>query len=108
MRGTGRGNGPAALLAPGYSWFDPKVAFQLPPGEPVSIEAACRSIWEISRAIRARRGELNLAQTEVADRTGVRRQTLADIETGTRWPDASSLMRICFILGLKLTVEDGV
>lgn len=105
MKGGGEGKGPAAFLSPGSSWLDSKVTFRLPPGEPASIQAACHSIWEISRAIRARRGELRLSQVDVADRAGIRRQTLADIETGTRWPDASSLLRVCSTVGLEFEIR---
>lgn len=104
MKGAGRGQGPAALLAPGCTWLDRQVTFVLPAGEHHSVEAACRGIWEISRTIRSRRGEMRLSQVELAARAGLRRQTIADIETGNRWPDASSLLRVCDELALVVGV----
>lgn len=53
------------------------------------------------RAVRARRGELGLAQISVADAAGVDVQTYRALETGERWPWASTLASISRALGFE-------
>lgn len=99
--------GPAALLAPGASWLSDRagVAFEVPDRYHRSLEGACWALWEISRKIRARRGERGLSQFQLSIEAGVRRQTVSDLEAGTAWPDAATIARVCLALGLELGVS---
>jgi transcriptional regulator with XRE-family HTH domain len=62
-------------------------------------------LWEISRQVRSRRGELGLSQFQLSISAGVRRQTVAELESGTVWPDAATLARVCSVLRLELGVS---
>jgi transcriptional regulator with XRE-family HTH domain len=46
------------------------------------------------RAAKARRGELGLTQTKLADNAGVHRRTYQDFERGLAWPHATTLAHI--------------
>lgn len=99
MEKGGRGVGPAGLLKRKTSWLDPKVVFAT---KDDALEAAAMSLWKITKAIRARQGEMGLTDLALSERAGIQRQTLAAITMGTSWPDARTLSRICFVLGLEL------
>lgn len=99
MEKGGRGVGPAGLLKKRTSWLDPKVVFVT---RDDALEAAAMALWKISKKIRARQGELGLTDLALSEKAGVQRQTLAAITMGKSWPDARTLGRICFVLGLEL------
>ena len=92
--------GPAGLLKTGSSWLDDKASFTT---DDPGLEQAAVMLWSISAAIRARQGQLRLSVTALADKSGVRRQTVTDVTMGTTWPDAATLARICSTLGLEIT-----
>ncbi len=97
--------GPAALLKARTSWFDPKVVFAT---KDDSLEAAAMMVWKISKAIRSRQGEMGLSNTALGVKAGVSRQTVGDVLAGTSWPDARTMGRLCFVLGLDLVaLNDG-
>lgn len=106
MPKSARGVGPAGLLKRRTSWLDPKVVFAT---KDDALEAAAISLWKISKAIRARQGELGLTDLALAEKAGIQRQTLAAITMGTSWPDARTLSRIGFVLRLELVTipKDG-
>jgi DNA-binding XRE family transcriptional regulator len=106
MQKSARGVGPAGLLKKRTSWLDPKVVFVT---KDDALEAAAMALWSISKKIRARQGELGLTDLALAEKTGIQRQTLAALTMGTSWPDARTLGRICFVLGLELmtSVKDA-
>jgi DNA-binding phage protein len=92
--------GPAGLLKSGSSWLDDKASFAT---DDPGLEQAAVMLWNISAAIRARQGQLRLSITALADKSGIRRQTVTDVTMGTTWPDAATLARICSVLNLDLT-----
>lgn len=101
MAGSGRRQGPAALLAPGCHWLDASVSFVHIDNSTV-FDAECQQLWQIAKALREARGRRRLSVTDVADAALVRRQTVTDIELGVVWPDAVTLAKLCQAVGLRL------
>lgn len=52
-----------------------------------------------------RRQELGLNQRELAERCGVPQSTIARMESGAVTPKLDTLIKVCRVLGLRLTVE---
>lgn len=52
-----------------------------------------------------RRRELGLNQRELAERCGVPQSTIARMESGAVTPKLDTLIKVCRVLGLRLTVE---
>ncbi len=52
-----------------------------------------------------RRKELGLNQRELAERCGVPQSTIARMESGAVTPKLDTLIKVCRVLGLRLTVE---
>jgi y4mF family transcriptional regulator len=61
-------------------------------------------IKEIAETIRERRRFLKITQEDLADISGVSERTLRDIEKGLANPELESLMKLCEVLGLELTI----
>lgn len=59
----------------------------------------------VGNIIKRRRMELGLTQQDVADRAGISRQYVAEIEAGRRKPTLATLERLFLVLGLSLQVE---
>ena len=57
---------------------------------------------ELSKAVRQRRRDLGLAQQDVADATGVQRQTVGRIEAGNREVSIGIWLSVTNVLGLDL------
>jgi lambda repressor-like predicted transcriptional regulator len=93
--------GPATLLKQGSSWLDAKPTFV---AKNSSHAAAAKMNWEIARRIRAAQGERGISDSELSDRAGLRRQTVANVLMGVVWPETRTLMRICAVLELEITV----
>lgn len=74
----------------------------------VSI-SSMSTIHELGEALRARRAEMGLSQAQVAALTGLSRQTVNQLETGTV-PDLglNKAERLASALGLGLRVERGL
>lgn len=94
-----REGGPAALLKKGSNWLDAKVVFKTKDHE---LDDAAMMAWRISRTIRGRQGEFGYSHSELGNRAGVQRQTVAAVVMGTVWADSITLGRICSVLGLSL------
>ncbi|MGE3966459.1 MAG: helix-turn-helix domain-containing protein [Planctomycetota bacterium] len=64
-----------------------------------------RTAEELGIAIRERRMELGLTQSELADRAGVGRQWLVEVEQGKPRAQIDLLLRTLFELRLDLSIE---
>lgn len=62
-------------------------------------------IKEIGLTIKGRRKFLKITQEDLADISGISERTLRDIEKGLANPELESLMKLCEVLGLKLTIS---
>jgi y4mF family transcriptional regulator len=62
-------------------------------------------IKEIGSTIKGRRKFLKITQEDLADISGISERTLRDIEKGLANPELESLMKLCEVLGLKLTIS---
>lgn len=99
--GTGTESvGPASLLKTGTSWLDARAVFST---DDRQLTEAATMLWNVSRQLRARQGEMQLSNTALSYAAGVRRQTVADVLMGAVWPDTRTLGRICSALNLELT-----
>jgi transcriptional regulator with XRE-family HTH domain len=47
---------------------------------------------------------MGMKMTDLATASGVRRQTVRDIQEGITWPDGITLARISSVLGIELSV----
>ena len=63
------------------------------------------NINEIGISIRRRRKFLKITQFDLADISGISERTLRDIEKGLANPELESLMKLCEVLGMELTIE---
>lgn len=61
-------------------------------------------IKEIGKTVRERRKFLKITQEDLADISGISERTLRDIEKGLANPELESLMKLCKVLGLVLTI----
>ena len=60
---------------------------------------------EIGNTVRERRKFLKITQEDLADISGISERTLRDIEKGLANPELESLMKLCEVLGLELTIS---
>lgn len=60
---------------------------------------------QIGATIRYRRKFLKITQEDLADISGISERTLRDIEKGLANPELESLMKLCEVLGLELTID---
>ncbi len=58
----------------------------------------------IGKVLKERRKFLNVTQEDLADIAGISERTLRDIEKGLANPELESLMNICEVLGLELSI----
>ncbi len=59
---------------------------------------------QIGTAIRVRRKQLGMTQQDVAEITGLQRQTISRVETGNEAVTFSTVVRIAAVVGLNLGV----
>lgn len=57
-------------------------------------------------ALRARRKAQGITLMEMADRVGLHKSTLSDVENGNRNISLSNLLRITDALGVELTIAE--
>jgi len=62
-------------------------------------------IKKIGEVIRERRKFLKITQDDLADISGISERTLRDIEKGLANPELGSLMKLCEVLGMELTID---
>lgn len=62
------------------------------------------NIEEIGTTVRDRRRFLKITQEDLADISGISERTLRDIEKGSANPELESLMKLCEVLGLDITI----
>lgn len=61
---------------------------------------------ELMTALRARRKAQGITLMEMADRVGLHKSTLSDVENGNRNISLSNLLRITDALGVELTIAE--
>lgn len=59
--------------------------------------------WLFGRAVRKRRRELDLSQEELAERSGLHRNYISDIERGDRNPSLENIYKLAKALGIKVS-----
>ena len=59
--------------------------------------------WLFGRAVRKRRRELDLSQEELAERAGLHRNYISDIERGDRNPSLENIYKLSKALGIKVS-----
>ena len=59
---------------------------------------------QIGVTLRERRKFLKITQEDLADISGISERTLRDIEKGLANPEMESLMKLCEVLGLEITI----
>ncbi|MFM7195086.1 MAG: helix-turn-helix domain-containing protein [Bacteroidota bacterium] len=60
---------------------------------------------EIGKLIRTRRKSRRLPQADLAEIAGIAIRTLRAIEKGNGNPEMNTLIRICEVLGLRITIS---
>ncbi len=66
-----------------------------------------RSVSDLGAAIRDRRRALDLSQRELAERVGVSRQWIVEIEGGKSRAQLGLVLRTLEALGVNLAMDDG-
>jgi transcriptional regulator with XRE-family HTH domain len=67
--------------------------------------------WLFGRAVRKRRRELDLSQENLAERAGLHRNYVSDIERGDRNPSLENIQKLAKALDIKVSalfIEYGV
>lgn len=64
-----------------------------------------RTMKDVSAAIRARRKTLGLGQAALAQKVGVSREWIIDIEKGKPRAEAALLLRTLYVLGLVIQLD---
>lgn len=95
--------GPASLLKKGTSWLDKKVVFVT--SERQLAEAALM-VWKITYKLREVQGARRISISSLSSSAGLRRQTVAEVLMGVVWPDTRTILRLCAVLDVELTVID--
>ena len=95
--------GPASLLKKGSSWLDRKVVFATPEKE---LAEAAMMVWKITYKLREVQGARRISISSLSLSAGLRRQTVAEVLMGVVWPDTRTLLRLCAVLDVELTVTD--
>ena len=62
-------------------------------------------IKKIGSTVRDRRKFLKITQGDLADISGISERTLREIEKGLANPELESLLKLCEVLGLELTID---
>ncbi|MEV6070619.1 helix-turn-helix transcriptional regulator [Nocardia sp. NPDC052001] len=86
------------------SWADKRAEVMSRPGAGAAYESA-RIRFELGAAVRFRREELGLTQTELASRTGLKQPAVARFEAGGTMPTIPMLERFAEALELRLSVR---
>ncbi|MEQ8926441.1 MAG: helix-turn-helix transcriptional regulator [Fulvivirga sp.] len=60
---------------------------------------------KIGETIKKRRKFLKITQEDLAEISGISERTLRDIEKGSANPELASLMKLCEVLGLELSID---
>ena len=60
---------------------------------------------EIGKAIQLRRKSRKISQEDLAEIAGIGQRTLRDIEKGSANPELATLLNICNVLGMKLSID---
>ena len=95
--------GPASLLKKGSSWLDKKVAFATSERQ---LAEAAMMVWKITYKLREVQGARRISISSLSLTAGLRRQTVAEVLMGVVWPDTRTLLRLCAVLDVELTVID--
>nr|WP_271218885.1 helix-turn-helix transcriptional regulator [Streptosporangium carneum] len=66
---------------------------------------AARIRFELGEAVRLRREQLGLTQSELAERTGLRQPAVARFEAGGTMPTIPTLERLAEALEMRLSVQ---
>lgn len=59
--------------------------------------------WLFGRAVRKRRRELDLSQEELAERAGLHRNYVSDIERGDRNPSLENIQKLAKALDMRVS-----
>lgn len=86
------------------SWAERRDAIMSRPGAGEGYEDA-RIRFELGAAVRRRREELGLTQTELGERAGLKQPAVARFEAGGTMPTIPMLERLAAALELSLSVE---
>ncbi|GLX01370.1 helix-turn-helix transcriptional regulator [Microtetraspora sp. NBRC 16547] len=86
------------------TWAGKRADIMSRPGAGSAYEAA-RIRFELGEAVRLRREQLGLTQTELAERTGLKQPAVARFETGGTMPTIPMLERLAEALEMRLTVQ---
>ncbi|WP_235689747.1 helix-turn-helix transcriptional regulator [Fulvivirga lutea] len=62
-------------------------------------------IKKIGETVKERRKFLKITQEDLAEISGISERTLRDIEKGSANPELASLMKLCEVLGLELSID---
>ena len=60
---------------------------------------------ELGKAIQLRRKSRKISQEDLAEIAGVGQRTLRDIEKGSGNPELTTLLKLCEVLGMNLTID---
>ena len=60
---------------------------------------------ELGKAIQLRRKSRKISQEDLAEIAGIGQRTLRDIEKGSGNPELTTLLKLCEVLGLNLTID---
>lgn len=86
------------------SWADKRAEIMSQPGAAVAYDAA-RIRFELGEAVRRRREELRLTQTQLGELAGLKQPAVARFEAGGTMPTIPLLERLAAALGMSLTVQ---
>ncbi|GAA0995196.1 hypothetical protein GCM10009555_088920 [Acrocarpospora macrocephala] len=91
-------------MAERKAWSEKRAEIMSRPGAGAAYEAA-RVRFELGEAVRLRREELGLTQTELAERAGLKQPAVARFEAGGTMPTIPMLERLAEALELRLSVQ---
>ena len=60
---------------------------------------------ELGKAIQLRRKSRKISQEDLAEIAGIGQRTRRDIEKGSGNPELTTLLKLCEVLGMKLTID---
>ncbi|WP_030174767.1 helix-turn-helix domain-containing protein [Spirillospora albida] len=91
-------------MAERRTWAGKKADIMSRPGAGAAYEAA-KIRFELGEAVRVRREQLGLTQTELAERTGLKQPAVARFEAGGTMPTIPMLGRLAEALEIRLSVQ---
>ncbi|MER7130801.1 helix-turn-helix domain-containing protein [Streptosporangium saharense] len=86
------------------SWGAKRAEIMSRPGAGAAYEAA-KIRFELGEAVRLRREQLGLTQSELAERTGLKQPAVARFEAGGTMPTIPMLERLAEALEMRLSVR---